>query len=156
MEQKYRNKRQVVNGYNTACLHWLYAIKRPPVLYLWSCRTHPNTVRSLYAYKTVRISASDNIVWYGPRTSRIDTVYYRKYFVLNTFTNCFRIVNHLILIDLAHDQTYYEFWWQIRWKFQHIPPTKLGGFCFCSFFYTFAIIYLFVFCNLYKKEWIYE
>jgi cellulose synthase/poly-beta-1,6-N-acetylglucosamine synthase-like glycosyltransferase len=50
---------------------------------------------------TVRISAPDNTVYYGPKTDRIDTVYGRKYPVFTTFTARFRIVNDTVLIDLG-------------------------------------------------------
>jgi hypothetical protein len=52
----------------------------------------------------VRISAPDNAVWYGPKTGRIYTVYYRKYPVFEALAVRFRIVNDAVLIDLGNNE----------------------------------------------------
>jgi hypothetical protein len=56
-------------------------------------------------FNTVRISAPDNTIYYGPKTDRIDAVYGRKCRVFTTFTVRFRIVNDAVLIDLGVKET---------------------------------------------------
>ncbi len=49
----------------------------------------------------MRISPPDNTIYYGPKTNRIDKVYWCKCPIFTTFTVRFRIVNDAVLIDLS-------------------------------------------------------
>jgi hypothetical protein len=49
----------------------------------------------------VRISAPDDTIHYGPKTTQIDTVCGRKCPAFTTFTVRFRILNDAVFIDLG-------------------------------------------------------